>query len=64
MKKAKLFYRIARLAIAAGREISLTDEDTHSESKALNGTILDSSTNTRRVTLRVYAPGEEGEDDV
>lgn len=64
MKKSKLFYRIARLAIAAGREISLTDEDVQYKGKALGGTILDSSTDTSRVILRVYAPGEEAEDDV
>lgn len=68
MKKTRLFYAIAQLAIDAGREIILSADDTRSTSKALNGAILDSLTDSRRLSLTIYPPEadsrrEEGEDD-
>ncbi len=67
MKKAKLFYKIAALAIAAGREIILVDDDIRSESKALNGGLLNSHNDSLRLSLTVYPPeadsrGEEAEE--
>lgn len=56
MKKAELFYKIAALAIDTGRELCLVDEDTQSISKALNGAILDSHNDSRRLSLAVYPP--------
>ena len=68
MKKDRLFYAIAQLAIDAGREIILVDDDIRSESKALNGGLLNSHNDSLRLSLTVYPPeadsrGEEAEDD-
>lgn len=68
MKKFKLFYEIAAMAIAAGREISLADDDTRSTNRVLNGAFQDAVTDYRRLTLTVFAPStgegrEEAEDE-
>lgn len=65
MKKHKLFYEIAAIAIAAGREISLADDNTQSTNRVLNGAIQDAVNNYHRLTLTVFAPtaGENREED-
>ena len=65
MKKHKLFYEIAAIAIAAGREISLADDNTQSTNRVLNGAIQDAVNNYNRLTLTVFAPtaGENREED-
>lgn len=64
MKKHKLFYEIAAIAIAAGRKISLADDNTQSTNRVLNGAIQDAVNNCHRLTLTVFAPsaGEDRKD--
>lgn len=66
-QKADLFYQIAGMAIAAGREIILADEDFRSEGDTLQGLISSSRSHSRRLSLTVYPPEsdsreEEGEE--
>lgn len=61
MKRAKLFYKVARMAIAAGREIALEAGEQRGENRVLNGTIQDSHNDSRTLTLRVFAPEAQGD---
>ena len=64
MKKHKLFYEIAAMAIAAGREITLADNNTRTTNRVLNGAIQDGTNDYQSLTLTVFAPsaGEDRKD--
>lgn len=65
MKKTKLFYMIAQLAIAAGREITLEDSDSHTQGNVLGGSLGLRDDEFHGLTLRVFAPvpAEDLEED-
>lgn len=65
MKKSKLFYAIAKWAIAAGREITLEDSDSYNRGNVLGGSLALRDDESHGLTLRVFAPvpGLEDEED-